>query len=103
MNDKNVKVSKKKLAILQQMKNQRIPGYKCKVKRSSWQLYCGAFPHEQLIAIPQIELNLSKLKSIYFSFPFAALCAACSTAEYCVLTISLLPIMTSKLIDGNVF
>ena len=58
MNDENVKVSKKKLAILQLMKNQRIPGYKCKVKRSSWQLYCGAFSHERLIAIPQIEINL---------------------------------------------
>ena len=58
MNDENAKVSKKKLAILQLMKNQRIPGYKCKVKRSSWQLYCGTFSHERLIAIPQIEINL---------------------------------------------
>ena len=41
------------------MKNQRIPGFKCKVKRSSCQIYWGDFSHEQLIPIiPQIEINL---------------------------------------------
>ena len=39
-------------AILQQMRNQVLKGYKCKVKRSQWMLFCGAFSHERFIKIP---------------------------------------------------
>ena len=43
-------------AILQQMRNQVLKGYKCKVKRSQWMLFCGAFSHERFIKIPEIEV-----------------------------------------------
>ena len=43
-------------AILQQMRNQILKGYKCKVVRSQWILMCGAFSHERMIEVPQIEI-----------------------------------------------
>ena len=44
------------LAVLQQMRNQILKGYKCQVKRSQWTLFCGAFSHEKFIRIPEIEI-----------------------------------------------
>ena len=43
--------------ILQKMRNKVMKGHKCQVKRSKWMLYCGAFSHEKMIEIPQIEIN----------------------------------------------
>ena len=45
-----------KYAVLQQMRNQILKGYKCKVTRSKWMLFCGAFSHERFITIPEIEV-----------------------------------------------
>ena len=47
----------KKYAILQQMQNQILKGYKCKVIRPNLLLYCGAFSHEKHIRIPEIEIT----------------------------------------------
>ena len=44
-------------AVLQTMRNVIIKGYKCRVKRSQWMLYCGAFSHEKHIKIPEIEIT----------------------------------------------
>ena len=43
-------------AILQQMRNQVLNGYKCKVLRSQWLMMCGAFSHERMIEVPEIEI-----------------------------------------------
>jgi len=42
--------------ILQQMRNQVLKGHKCKVLRSQWILMCGAFSHERMIEVPEIEI-----------------------------------------------
>ena len=42
--------------ILQQMRNQVLRGHKCKVLRSQWILMCGAFSHERMIEVPEIEI-----------------------------------------------
>ena len=39
------------------MRNQILKGFKCKVIRSNWLLYCGAFSHEKHIRIPEIEIT----------------------------------------------
>ena len=38
------------------MRNQVLTGYKCKVLRSQWLLMCGAFSHERMIQVPEIEI-----------------------------------------------
>ena len=43
-------------AVLQQMRNQIIRGHKCKVTRSQFMLFCGAFSHERFIQIPEVEV-----------------------------------------------
>ena len=43
--------------ILQKMRNKVLKGHKCQVKRSKWTMFCGAFSHEKIIEIPQIEIN----------------------------------------------
>ena len=43
--------------ILQKMRNKVLKGHKCQVKRSKWTMFCGAFSHEKMIEIPQIEIN----------------------------------------------
>ena len=48
---------KEEYTILQKMRNKVMKGHKCQVKRSKWTLYCGAFSHEKMIEIPQIEIN----------------------------------------------
>ena len=44
------------LAVLQQMRNQILKGHKCRITRSQWTLYCGAFSHEKFIKAPEIEI-----------------------------------------------
>lgn len=38
------------------MRNQVLKGHKCKVLRSQWILMCGAFSHERMIEVPEIEI-----------------------------------------------
>ena len=38
------------------MRNQVLRGHKCKVLRSQWILMCGAFSHERMIEVPEIEI-----------------------------------------------
>ena len=38
------------------MRNQIIKGHKCKVTRSQFMVYCGAFSHERFIQIPEVEV-----------------------------------------------
>ena len=46
----------KKYHILQMMRDQKLTGYKCQVKYSRFEMYCGAFSHEKIIKIPVIEV-----------------------------------------------
>lgn len=43
--------------IIQRRPHNIFPGYTCKVQRSSFTVYCGAFSHLKLIQIPEIEVS----------------------------------------------
>ena len=43
--------------ILQKRKHTTFKGYRCKVVKSTWVLYCGAFSHDKVAAIPRIEIS----------------------------------------------
>ena len=43
--------------ILQKRKHVRFKGYRCKVVKSTFLLYCGAFSHDKIAAVPKIEIN----------------------------------------------
>ena len=57
-NNNDNKMSKRRYAVLQQLENRIIKGFKCKISRSKWTFYCGAFSNEKLISIPEIEIGI---------------------------------------------
>ena len=48
---------KTRYTILQKRKHLQMKGYKCKVVKSTFTIYCGAFSHSKLMTIPKIELT----------------------------------------------
>ena len=47
-NNNDNKMSKRRYAVLQQLDSRIRKGFKCKISRLKWTLYCGVFSHEKL-------------------------------------------------------
>ena len=57
MSKPNKPVKPKTYTLLQDRKLQQIDGYSCKITRSPIMEYCGAFSHNKLAKIPDIDIG----------------------------------------------
>ena len=47
----------KEYKILQQMKQRTMTGFSCKIYKSSFTMHCGMFSHEEILKVPDIEIQ----------------------------------------------